>query len=116
MERKEDHLPPTRGIRLSAHDQMALKKVFRLHFSEPDELWIFGSRTNLDKKGGDIDLYIETHENNVSNAVKKRASFWSDLQDEIGEQKIDIVLNLVSLGGEDLPIYTVAKKEGIRML
>lgn len=105
-----------KGIRLSDRDILSLKQAFRVHFSEPDELWIFGSRANLLKKGGDIDLYIETYEKDVDSAVKKRRSFWSDLQDALGEQKIDIVLRLMSKAGPDLPIYTVARQEGIRIL
>jgi hypothetical protein len=46
-------------IRLPEEDILAIKTVFHQNFHEGDTLWIFGSRVDLAKKGGDIDIYIE---------------------------------------------------------
>lgn len=102
-------------IRLSAHDLAAIRKLFTQHFLDSDQLWIFGSRADLTKKGGDIDLYIETKAKEASEAGKMRMKFAIALEDEIGEQKIDIILNLLNFP-YDLPIYEIAKQTGIRIV
>lgn len=77
-------------------------------------MWLFGSRADLNKKGGYIDLYIETHKN-AKQAVEAQNGFLRMLERRIGEQKIDVVLNLLN-SPLDLPIYSIAKKEGIKIL
>lgn len=102
-------------VRLSEKDLNALKTIFHKYFLDKDRLWLFGSRVDLEKKGGDIDLYIETHIENMESAIKKKINFIWDLEQIIGEQKIDVVLNMLNLQYE-LPIYKVAKAEGLRII
>lgn len=102
-------------VRLSDSELDAVKKVFLQHFLPLDNLWIFGSRVDMNKKGGDIDLYIETSEKSVDAALQMRDSFLNDLEDEIGEQKIDVVLNLLN-HPHHLTIYDVALNEGVKII
>ena len=79
---KENNIP----VRLSKNEIKNLKaSVFSV--DSDASLYLFGSRTDLTRKGGDIDILI------ISKNIKK-----SDLSDirwnffeEFGEQKIDIV-------------------------
>lgn len=103
------------GIRLSEEELLFLKKQFRLFFSSEDHLWIFGSRVDLNKRGGDLDLYIETTEKEVDQAIKKKNRLIIALWEQWGEQKIDVVLNIVALQ-EQLPIFKIAKEEGVFLL
>jgi len=48
-------------MRLSRIQIKAIWEVFLLHFMKEDSIWLFGSRADDNKKGGDIDLYIETN-------------------------------------------------------
>lgn len=102
-------------VRLSQTTLDSINQVFRKHFLHDDELWLFGSRVDEEKKGGDIDLYIETDVADYGIAFEKKISFLCDLKQEIGEQKIDVVLSLRS-SNIDLPIYRVAKSEGVRLI
>lgn len=102
-------------IRLSLHDCVALEITFKKSFLKEDTLWVFGSRVDLNKKGGDIDLYIETKEENVSEVIQRKSRFISSLEHKIGEQKIDVVLNMLHFPTR-LPIYEVARKEGVRVV
>lgn len=102
-------------VRLSDGDLKALKQIFRKHFLPQDRLWLFGSRVDLTRKGGDIDLYIETHSPTPEEAVNRRVRFLSNLEAIIGEQKIDVVLNQLN-SDYDLPIYAVAKTEGVLLV
>jgi uncharacterized protein len=102
-------------IRLSISNQISLEKNFRNAFLKSDKLWVFGSRADLSKKGGDIDLYIETKAKTIDDAIFMRSKFLFELEKEIGEQKIDVVLNIINFP-HLLPIHDVAKKNGVRII
>lgn len=48
-------------MRISEEDKIAIISEFKKSFSPDDHLWLFGSRVDDTKKGGDIDLYVQTH-------------------------------------------------------
>ena len=77
-----------------------------------DQLWIFGSRVNPNAKGGDIDLYIKTFGSDAAKINQQKINFLLKLEEAIGEQKIDLVINN---GQEELPIYLVAEQQGIQI-
>jgi hypothetical protein len=52
------------------------------------QIYLFGSRTDDTKKGGDIDLFIMSENLNLD----KKLNILSAIQKEIGEQKIDILI------------------------
>ena len=52
-------------------------------------LWLFGSRADNSKKGGDIDLGILSEKINVMEEIEIRQK----ICDKIGEQKIDLVVS-----------------------
>lgn len=99
-------------VRLPEKYLTAIIKAFESNFSGSDHLWIFGSRVDLQSKGGDIDLYIETNETNIDDVIQKKSKMVSQIWRAVGEQKIDVVLNILSLNS-DLPIYTIAKQNGV---
>ena len=102
-------------VRLSDHDLDALEFIFKKYFMKDDELWLFGSRVDLSKKGGDIDLYIETNAKEVKDAIKMKSNFIIELESKIGEQKIDVVLNMLNFP-YPVPIHNIAKEKGVRIV
>ena len=46
-------------------------------FDKNDQIWLFGSRVYDSLKGGDIDLYIETHLTNSEEIFNKKMNFFS---------------------------------------
>lgn len=101
-------------VRLKQFEIDAIIDAFKHNFDCDDKLWLFGSRADLSKRGGDIDLYVET-KLNAELAVDARLNFVIMICDRIGEQKIDVVLNLLS-GTTELPIYELAKTEGVQLV
>lgn len=101
-------------VRLKPTELDAIVRAFKRHFSENDHLWIFGSRVDLQARGGDIDLYIETPAD-AKTAVASKSKFIIDIWKQIGEQKIDVVINLLK-DDFKLPIYDIAIKEGVKLL
>lgn len=75
------------------------------------DVYLFGSRADDSRRGGDIDLYIETGLS-PGEAVRARLSMLAYLYRRIGERRIDLVLNT---GGRDEGIFRVAKREGIKL-
>ena len=52
---------------------------------------VFGSRADMSKKGGDLDLYIEVNDQKIDSgglASAIRVALW----EKLGEQKIDILI------------------------
>lgn len=77
-------------MRLSQRYIEVIKKYFD-QFFQNGEIYLFGSRVDDTKKGGDIDLYFVLKEH--SNLFEKKIKFLSRVKRELGEQKIDIVFN-----------------------
>jgi predicted nucleotidyltransferase len=95
-------------MRLKSEQARSIKQIAKNIFGDDSKVYLFGSRTDDDKKGGDIDLYIET--STKENIYRKKIEMLKELYENFGEQKIDIVLNNFRA---DLYIYKVARDEGI---
>ena len=80
-------------MRLSEKYISVIKKNFN-EFFKNGEIYLFGSRVDDSKKGGDIDLYLVLQEH--SNLFEKKLKFLSRIKRELGEQKIDVVFNIDS--------------------
>lgn len=102
-----------KGVRLPQPTISAICTAFRESFLEEDHLWLFGSRADLSKRGGDIDLYVESSIKDPQQIIKSKSTFLTKLYMAIGEQKIDVV---VKFDDTNLLIYKIAKKEGIQLL
>lgn len=99
-------------MRLTEIQLQTIRKTFFLYFTRADKIWLFGSRIDDNKKGGDIDLYIETNYADISIVAEKQTQFISELKKILGDQKIDVVINILQQG-QTLPIYNEAKNTGV---
>jgi len=97
-------------MRLSQENIILIKNSVKEIFDENSKVFLFGSRTDDQKKGGDIDLYIETQIKN--DLLQKKLKLINTLHKILGEQKIDIVINNFT---SNKYIYEVAKHEGIQL-
>ena len=93
-------------MRLNKKQHQAIKDTF-LEVFEVGNIYLFGSRVDDSKKGGDIDLYIVS--TCKDNFTSKKIDFLVKLKNIIGEQKIDIVLSR----DKTRPIEQEAIKNGI---
>jgi predicted nucleotidyltransferase len=73
------------------------------------KIWLFGSRTDDNKKGGDIDIAVLSE--NIIKDVMQEIKIRRFICGRIGEQKIDIVLS--NTGNE--AIFRLAVAEGTRL-
>jgi hypothetical protein len=79
-------------MRLSELEIETIKSLANLYFGVGVRVFLFGSRTNNQLRGGDIDLFISNPVSGSLN-VRSKINFITDLIFIIGEQKIDVVLD-----------------------
>jgi len=95
-----------RRMRLKETEVVAICESFRDVFSR-GAMYLFGSRIDDRKRGGDIDLLVipEIKEN----AIEKKLAFLVKLKKKIGEQRIDVVIDT----GKNRFVDCNARKKGI---
>ena len=74
----------TPKVRLSEEEIRKIKDI--VHFVDPNAL--FGSRTDLKKKGGDIDLLVVSSKITYRDRRRMRVLFFR----EFGDRKVDLIV------------------------
>ncbi|MBM7072118.1 nucleotidyltransferase domain-containing protein [Shewanella sp. 202IG2-18] len=98
-------------MRLTESTVDAIIELARKHFHDDVDIYLFGSRVDDSKHGGDIDLYIAS--SSVSEPVRSKLAFKVALCNIIGEQKVDVVFHDKNLMLK--PIHEIALSEGIKL-
>jgi predicted nucleotidyltransferase len=95
-------------MRLSVLQQQSILETLYQNFGLATKVWLFGSRVDDSRRGGDVDLYVETGK--VSTLLMK-------LRCKIAlEEKLELPVDLIVKDQTtDDPIYKIAKKEGIQL-
>ena len=101
-------------MRLTPRQQSVIRIAVAETFGENATIWLFGSRVDDNKRGGDIDLLIETKELDVTKIVRSELAFLTKLQMKLGEQRIDVLVDYPSRKYTP-PIFTIAKQTGIQL-
>lgn len=99
-------------MRLTPEEIEIIRDGVKHVFGAQGAVWLFGSRTDDARRGGDIDLYIEapcSHEQ----AVIREGLLYAYLLRRLGEQRIDIVVHPSDT--EPRPIDRQARQTGIRL-
>ena len=73
---------------------------------------VFGSRADLTRRGGDIDLLIEVEPGTLPDSFRFAQRLRLALEDEIGEQHVDLVLND---GQADSAFPAIARETGVEL-
>ncbi len=97
-------------MRLTEHEKKSIIHNVKLVFGENSKVYLFGSRVDDNKRGGDIDLFIECAKE--YNSLNNKFEFSSSLYESIGEQRIDIVLKTID-EKDDRLIVKEALSKGI---
>jgi predicted nucleotidyltransferase len=96
-------------VRLNDEYITTIKLLAKKYFDSND-IRIFGSRADLNKKGGDIDIFISTHKK--LDILKLKIAFLRDFVLKHGDQKVDLI---VQSGNVQKKIYEEAVNHGIRI-
>jgi Nucleotidyltransferase domain. len=95
-------------IRLKDEEIEIIKEVAIEIFGEDAKVYIFGSRVDLTKKGGDIDIFIETQKE-VS--LNQEIEFLAKLEIKGIERSVDVLIK--AKNRDNKPIFEEAKRTGV---
>jgi len=84
-------------MRISDFQREVIVETLKTHFGSSSQIYLFGSRTDDSKKGGDIDLFVEADYPEPDLFMRKLKAV-SQIQLALGDQKIDLI---VSRSAED---------------
>ena len=76
-------------MRLQAKDIQIIRQVAKDVYGEDVKVYLFGSRTDDAKRGGDIDLLVRTPLQRYG--VLSRIRMIAKLKELLGDQKIDVI-------------------------
>lgn len=97
-------------MRLTDAEITIIKMEATKVFGPGTRIFLFGSRVDDSRKGGDIDLYVEV-EHPVQ--LQDKISFITHLKMTLGDQKIDVVVNAPNK--KDQRIFHIARQTGIEL-
>jgi hypothetical protein len=100
-------------LRLTSTQIQAIKQATADIFGPEARVWLFGSRVNDSKRGGDIDLYLELPAIEAEQRRRLETRYWIRLQRALGERKIDVVTH--PQGSDRRAIDREAMATGIRL-
>ncbi len=95
-------------MRITATQRAAIRSATTEYFGPQVQVWLFGSRADDAKRGGDVDLYVEpAQENTLISTLRCKIAL---------EDSLDLHVDLiVKEPGKDKPIYQLAKTKGVRL-
>lgn len=93
-------------MRINQKEQSAIVDAVK-KFDNSAKIWLFGSRADNSKKGGDIDIAVLSER--ISRKNKYQIIY--DIEKQIGEQKIDFVLSK----DYSKPFFKMATETGVRI-
>jgi len=99
-------------MRLSEFEIESIKNVAYRYFGIGVQVFLFGSRTSDQRKGGDIDLFISNPDGSHLDSRTKIA-FITDLIMLIGDQRIDVVLD--NPERRDASLLKTIRESGIQL-
>ena len=97
-------------MRLTETQRTAIKASVSNIIDTDSRVWLFGSRADDSKLGGDIDLLIET-DKTLPNRVTALCRLEGSLVMKLGDRKIDIILK--DARTPEAPIHRAAREQGV---
>ncbi|WP_294630322.1 nucleotidyltransferase domain-containing protein [uncultured Bacteroides sp.] len=96
-------------MRLQTKEIEIIRKVAREIYGEGVRVYLFGSRLDDTKRGGDIDLLVRT--TTAKRGVLERIRMIARLKQYLGDQKIDVVGDY-----EESSVVYEALKKGVLLV
>lgn len=97
-------------MRLTESQRAIIKASVASVINTNSRIWLFGSRTDDTKRGGDIDLLIET-DTTLPNRVVALCRLEGSLVMKLGDRKIDIILKDACT--PEAAIHRAARAQGV---
>jgi predicted nucleotidyltransferase len=99
-------------MRLTQDQVQAIKLTAQSVLGADASVTLFGSRTDDQRRGGDIDLLFETP-NQLENKVAVQGQIYVALIHQLGDRKIDVLLKDANTA--EAPVMRIARETGLRL-
>ena len=96
-------------MRLTKDDIVIIKSTI-LKYIPDAKIFLFGSRVDDRKKGGDIDIFVQTSEKIT---LKEEIKILTEIEINGIDRKVDLVIQAPNKKKQ--PIFQTAIKEGVRL-
>jgi predicted nucleotidyltransferase len=101
-------------MRLSPHEQAVIRRSAKDFFGAQAQVVLFGSRVDDARRGGDIDLLIDTALTDPAQIAQAHLRFLAQIYAQLGEQKIDVLIDYPTRQ-HDLAIFRIAREQGVAL-
>ena len=99
-------------MRLTEAQLTAIRDSATEAFGEHAGVWLFGSRIDDSRRGGDIDLLVSPMLPDAAERLAAKLRFLAQLERRLGERKIDV---LVAAPDDEREIVKTARNNGVRL-
>jgi len=99
-------------MRLTPLQTQTVKSAINRVLGVPCQVWLFGSRVDDNRRGGDIDILVEA-ETVLSNRAETLCRLQGALVMALGERKLDILLKDARTG--EIPVFEIARRTGVML-
>ena len=105
------------AMRLTPQQQRELHTALRRRFGTAARLWVFGSRTDDQARGGDYDLMVQTDDADAGRLVDAKLAFLADLHatPSFDGERLDVLLYAPALDPQPSPIHQLALAGGVEL-
>jgi predicted nucleotidyltransferase len=97
-------------MRLTQEQVSAIRISANEVFGPDAKVWLFGSRVDDSRRGGDIDLLVCPAPTHHAPSLISKVRFLSKLEGRLGERKVDVV---VEAADDVRPIVRIAHETGV---
>jgi predicted nucleotidyltransferase len=103
-------------MRLTVQERSAIAEAARATLAAGTQVSLFGSRTDDEARGGDIDLLVETPvPMPAAELVARRQAFVARLYRLLGERRIDVVVTSPGAVAAQ-PVVSSARRQAIELV
>lgn len=103
-------------MRLTPQQTETIKNLTCRHFGEDAVVWLFGSRIDDTRKGGDYDFLIETSIDQPDAIIEQKIALLAELRSSapFEDEKIDMIVKRRNSSFE-MPVYETVREQGVRL-
>lgn len=99
-------------MRLTSDQQAAIRTATTEAFGAGAAVWLFGSRADDAKRGGDIDLLVLPGQDAADRLFDRKIRMLTKLERLLGERKVDVVIETPD---DTRPIVAIAHATGVQI-
>jgi uncharacterized protein len=100
-------------VRLNPDQQTAISQAATQAFGTGVQVWLFGSRADDNKRGGDIDLLVRPDASALDHLFDRKIRMLTKLERLLGERKVDVVIEAPN---DSRPIVAIAHATGVQLV